>query len=327
MRLQRLFSPVKIRTGSHPFYPKHELERMLQCRTGTTKSGGAGRDLKMCTHCTCIHTCTLVGVYRHRHVCACLYVLVSNSGLCACFLKGAWALRSRGWQPGRTQQGSLLSELFAASKGHVMFPGNCLTGFGCCNTRSAFPLCPCFSGNVPSSCFHIDLITQPDELGTSLRLPPAHRAALSPGLPASVAWGVWVGVDTGGRAWGLFLLLMGGLAVEGGGDRQSPGPLSHTVNAQRRTRSRPISKISQLLFPSVLEARFEPGGSSCLDPTASMDLLPAKSCPRSSAREEQCRRPALLLFTDTACSSTSGHDPPPAKRLGHPEGSGNGEHF
>lgn len=127
---------------------------------------------------------------------------------------GAWAIISSDLQPWGQQwngkeQGSLLSQRCSLHlKGHVMFPGNWLNGFGFYNIRSGCFHSACVSwGTCLPVVFTLTSLSSPgDELGTdSLRLPRLGLPCLWDPVP--LAWGTWVGVDASlswlRKAWSL----------------------------------------------------------------------------------------------------------------------------
>lgn len=149
-----------------------------------------------------------------------------------------------------------------------------------------FPLCLCFSGNVPSSCFHIDLITQRwRQAWHGLSVAASHSGLyrLLP-RPGASAWGVWGCVDASllwlrkrcslpqprpaqlpvtehglcvgvrgrvMRAWGPFLSLTGRKRRQP--DSQAPG-LTSPVHRQG-TWSRPIQHFQNFPTPFHISSR------------------------------------------------------------------------
>lgn len=114
-------------------------------------------------------------VHTHMYVCThalthiCLSVKLNAARVCSIkeALIGAWAIISSDLPPQgqqrneRAGQPALQAMLTASERScHVSWQ---LTQWIWILQHKVglFPLCLCFPGNVPSSCFHIDLITQP----------------------------------------------------------------------------------------------------------------------------------------------------------------------
>lgn len=117
-----------------------------------------------------------VCMHTHTHICP----SVKQVAVRVCFIKGAliWSLdyyfqwlAASGAAVKWKEQGSLLSERCALHlKGHVMFPGNWLNGFGFCNIRSGRFHSACVSwGTCLPVVFTLTSLPSPgDELGMNV---------------------------------------------------------------------------------------------------------------------------------------------------------------
>lgn len=211
-------------------------------------------------------------VHTSMHVCVCLWVTLDAA--CACFIKGAqiwslgyyfqWLAALQAAVKWKWAGQPALPVMFTASERscHVSWQLTQWVWVPQCEV-GLFLLCLYFLGNMPSSCCHIDLITQPWwQLGKDWLSPLPAQGCPDPGTllicPEVMGDGVllFLGLErlipaptktsqmslkkdcwsrgTWRRVWGLFLLLNRGWKLEGrGGKGLHPGPQRQLVSTWR----------------------------------------------------------------------------------------------